>query len=182
VFPQGVSTIDAAQDIKLAPISLKSLVCLPGSAADHADIEVAAALHKAGLGEFIGDLHDTARADISWDQLFSGGQKQKLVLARIVLQQPGLLFLDEASSSLDPQARTAFHQTIRDNCPDVTVISVMHESAPPRSALGENFYDSVLTIADGTVSKSWLSPGVSPQLTALLKERRLARKMESAGR
>jgi putative ATP-binding cassette transporter len=182
IFPQGVTTIYAAQDVKLAPVSLKSLVCLPGSADGHGDVAVAAALHKAGLGEFIEHLHEQSRADSTWDQLLSGGQKQRLVLARIVLQQPGLLFLDEASGALDPEARTAFHQTIKDNCPDVTVISVMHETIPPRNAMGEHFYDSVLTIADGTVAKNWLSPGVSPQLTSLLKERRLARKMESNGR
>ena len=78
----------------------------------------------------------TAAKAKAWDQVLSGGQKQKLVVARILLQQPGLLFLDEATGALDPEARIAFHQAIKDNCPGITVISIMHEAEPPRSATG----------------------------------------------
>jgi ABC-type uncharacterized transport system fused permease/ATPase subunit len=154
VFPAGVKSFYAAQEVKLPQLTLKELVCLPEGLDTHSDTQVAAALHKAGLGEFIEYLDAETREGKVWDQVLSGGQKQKLVAARILLHQPGLLFLDEASSALDPEAKVAFHQAIKDNCPDVTVISVMHEAIPPRSAAGASFYDSVLTLADGVATKT----------------------------
>jgi ABC-type uncharacterized transport system fused permease/ATPase subunit len=117
LLPGGVGRFYAAQEVKLPPVSLKQLACLPDAAADHADARVAVALHKAGLGEFIEFLGDPAREGVTWDQLLSGGQKQRLVLARIILHRPGLLFLDEATAALDPDARVAFHQAIKEIAP-----------------------------------------------------------------
>ncbi|PWK76042.1 ABC transporter ATP-binding protein/permease [Aminobacter sp. AP02] len=169
VFPEGVRTIYATQDIKLPQLSLKQLVCLPDAPAAHSEAKVAVALHKAGLGDFIEHLDDESRQGKSWDQLLSGGQKQKLVAARILLLQPGVLFLDEATAALDIDAKIAFHQVIKDNCPDVTVISVMHESVPPKSAMGVEFYDSILSIADGVGTKKALA-SLPAELTTLLAQ------------
>ena len=169
-FPERVATLYAAQDVKLPQVSLKQLVCLPGSADGHEDARVAAALHKSGLGDFIEHLGEAAREGKTWDQVLSGGQKQKLVVARILLQQPGLLFLDEASGALDPEAKRAFHQAIRDNCPGVTVISVMHEATPPKTAAGAEFYHSVITIADGVATKKPLAPALPAELTTMLTQ------------
>jgi vitamin B12/bleomycin/antimicrobial peptide transport system ATP-binding/permease protein len=168
LMPGGIGGFYAAQEVKLPPVSLKQLACLPDDAEDHADTSVAAALHKSGLGEFIEFLADEERDGVSWDQLLSGGQKQRLVLARIILHRPGLLFLDEATGALDPEARIAFHQAIKDNCPDATVISVMHEAQPPKSAKGADFYDSVLTISHGVATKRPLGPGLPAEITAIL--------------
>lgn len=153
ILPAGVKTFYAAQEIRLPPLSLKQLVAMPDDAADFEDLRVAAVLHKAGLGELIEHLGAAMRDGKTWDQVLSGGQKQKLVLARILLQQPGLLFLDEATSALDLEAKTAFHQAIKDANPEITVISVMHEAAPPRATSGAEFYSSVLGITDGVATK-----------------------------
>ena len=172
IFPEGVKTFYAAQDVKLPQLTLKELACLPDTSEQHDDVRVAAVLHKAGLGDLIEYLGDESREGKIWDQLLSGGQKQKLVVARILLQQPGLLFLDEAAGALDPQAKVAFHQAIKDNCPDVTVISVMHEATPPRSDEGVEFYDSVLAIADGTAVKTPLGPRLPAELTTIVEQAR----------
>jgi len=172
VFPQGVKSFYAAQEVKLQQVSLKQLVCLPGSEDDYSDAQVASALHKAGLGDFIEHMADESREGKIWDQMLSGGQKQKLVVARIVLQQPGLLFLDEATGALDPDGKIAFHQAIKDNCPDVTVISIMHEAIAPRSATGEEFYHSVVAIADGVATKRPLVPNLPRELTTILAQPR----------
>ncbi|UDL90587.1 ABC transporter ATP-binding protein/permease [Mesorhizobium sp. PAMC28654] len=168
VFPDGARSFYAAQEVKLQQVSLKQLVCLPGTEHDHSDAQVASALYKAGLGDFISHMADENREGKSWDQVLSGGQKQKLVVARIVLQQPGLLFLDEATGALDPEGKIAFHQAIKDNCPDVTVISVMHEAVAPRSLAGAEFYHSVVTIADGIATKRPLVPNLPVELTTIL--------------
>src|SRR5690606_26147497 len=127
--------------------------CLPRLPDRYDDEQVEWALTEAGLGEFAGNLADEGREGKLWDQMLSGGQKQKLVAARILLQQPRLLFLDEATGALDPEGRIAFHQAIRDHCPGITVISVMHEAIPPKSATGSEFYDSLLSIENGAVTK-----------------------------
>lgn len=174
VFPEGVKTFYAAQDVKLPQLTLKQLVCLPESAEQYDDVQISAVLFKAGLGDLIEHLNEEKRDGGIWDQVLSGGQKQKLVAARILLHQPGLLFLDEAAGALDPEAKVAFHQAIKDNCPRVTVISVMHEAIPPRSATGAEFYDSVLALADGVATKTPLTPRLPAELTAIVAQARPA--------
>ncbi len=169
LYPEGVSTFYATQDVKLPQVTLKQLVCLPGSADSHSEARVAVALHKAGLGDFIECLdRDTHQSKI-WDLVLSGGQKQKLVAARILLLQPGLLFLDEATGALDQEAKIAFHQTIKDNCPGMTVISVMHDAVPPRATSGAEFYDSIVSIEDGVAVKQAIT-SLPAELTALLDQ------------
>jgi len=158
VYPENAKTLYAAQEVKLPGVSLKQLVCLPDDESQFKDTSVAAALHRAGMGDFIEYLAQAARDGTAWDQLLSGGQKQKLILARILLHKPSILFLDEATGALDPDAKIAFHQAIKDHCPSITVISVMHEEEPPKSAIGSEFYSHILEIRNGRADIFEIAP------------------------
>ncbi|WP_245281644.1 ABC transporter ATP-binding protein/permease [Ensifer sp. ZNC0028] len=148
MLPRNVRAFYASQEVHLPPVSLKALVALPDDVDTYSDREATMALVKAGLSVLVDDLAGHGRDNRPWNRLLSGGEKQKLVLARILLQRPGLIFLDEATSALDAAGKIVFHQAIRDNCAGVTVVSVMHDPVPPKAATGEEFYEKVLAVVD----------------------------------
>lgn len=168
-LPDGLRTLFAAQEVKLQGVCLKDLVCLPDDAREHKDAAVSTALEEAGLHEISGELFDEGREGQQWDKLLSGGEKQKLVLAKVLLLKPGLLFLDEATSALDGQAVQAFYQAIKENCPEATVIAIMHDTSSIQSEGGIDFFDSVLVIEGGIAEKMSISAWRSAQTNAPLR-------------
>ncbi|WP_019855965.1 ABC transporter ATP-binding protein [Actinopolyspora mortivallis] len=70
-------------------------------------------------------LADKARARV--DDL-SGGQSQRLMIARALIHHPEVLFLDEPSTGLDPQARLFLHDRIGDlRSAGITVVLTTHD-------------------------------------------------------
>jgi putative ATP-binding cassette transporter len=102
--------------------SLRAAVCYPAAVAQFDDAEVVAALTKVGLGGLADQLH---RVD-AWGQRLSGGEQQRLAVARALLIKPDWLFLDEATASLDAQSETELLQMLRDNLPGTTLVSIAH--------------------------------------------------------
>jgi ABC-2 type transport system ATP-binding protein len=75
----------------------------------------------------------TDRADQRVERL-SGGQAQRVVIARALMHSPQVLFLDEPSTGLDPQSRLFLHERIRDlRERGVTVVLTTHDMAEAES-------------------------------------------------
>lgn len=121
--------------------SLKRVVCYPLDADNFADAEVAAALYATGLGHLKTEL---SRTD-NWERRLSGGEQQRLTLARALLNQPEWLFLDEATSGLDPSAESSFYSLLRERLPDCTLVSIAHGFVVSR------FHTRVVSIGDGVL-------------------------------
>src|SRR5262249_62347214 len=57
-------------------------------------------LTDVGLGEFVDRLDEEAR----WEDILSGGEKQRLAFARVLLQHPDIVVMDEATAALHPSS------------------------------------------------------------------------------
>jgi ATP-binding cassette subfamily C protein CydD len=78
----------------------------------------------------------------------SGGQAQRIALARAFLKDTPLLILDEATSQLDPVHETLIQQSIAELVAGRTVVLVAHRLRTARDA------DQILVIADGRIAES----------------------------
>jgi putative ATP-binding cassette transporter len=84
--------------------------------------EVAKALKLVGLGHLVSRMKEEA----PWDQTLSGGEKQRLAFARILLHRPDIIVLDEATSALDPQSQDKLMELLTRELAATTIVSVGH--------------------------------------------------------
>lgn len=83
------------------------------------------ALAAVGLSRLVAVLDE----DAHWGNRLSGGEQQRIAIARAILAKPDWLLLDEATSALDEKAEASVYNLIRERLPDATVISIGHRSS-----------------------------------------------------
>lgn len=94
---------------------------------DATDEDIKQACQQANADEFIQGFshgYDTIVGDRGIR--LSGGQRQRISLARAILRKPDLLFLDEATSSLDTRSERLIQQAIEDIAKKTTIIVIAH--------------------------------------------------------
>lgn len=91
---------------------------------------VRAAAQAAGIDEFISSLPNDYLTMVGDGGIgLSGGQAQRVVIARALVRQPQILILDEATSALDAQSAGVIRRTVRElvaSRRDLTVIIITH--------------------------------------------------------
>ncbi|CUX57087.1 MULTISPECIES: ABC transporter ATP-binding protein/permease [Rhizobium/Agrobacterium group] len=104
--------------------TLRRAVCYPQTAESWTFEEIGEALDKVGLGH----LKDKVEEEAPWDQTLSGGEKQRLTFARLLLNDPDIIVMDEATAALDEKSQDRMMQTVIDELPDATIVSVAHRA------------------------------------------------------
>ena len=105
--------------------TLRHALAYPADDTSFGDNVVRQALADAGLPALTDHLDD----DQPWSLRLSGGEQQRLAVARALLQRPDWLFMDEATASLDPEAESELYGMLRQQLPDTTIISIAHRPA-----------------------------------------------------
>lgn len=159
IMPKGWKAFYACAKPQLSKIALKQLITMPEREHKYRDIEVAAIMSSVGLADFIPFMLGRYYRNQCWNEVLSEGQKQMVVLARILLHTPDVVFLDEPTSSLDSEARSEFYHLLRRYCPKATVVSTVREEALPTDSLERPFFHAILFIENG---RAGLQPVIKP--------------------
>jgi putative ATP-binding cassette transporter len=120
--PQGARVLFLPQKpyIPLAP--LRDAVAYPGHAGEFPDDAIRAALSDVGLEPFATRLDERD----NWSMRLSGGEQQRLAIARALLHAPDWLFLDEATASLDESAERRLYELLMVRLPRAAIVSIAH--------------------------------------------------------
>jgi vitamin B12/bleomycin/antimicrobial peptide transport system ATP-binding/permease protein len=110
--------------------SLKHVLSFPANSrgANFSDAQLSDTLRAVGLEALAARLHEEA----PWAQLLSGGEQQRLCIARALLQKPTWLFLDEATSALDEALEARMYGLLREHLVSTTLVSVAHRPGVAR--------------------------------------------------
>jgi vitamin B12/bleomycin/antimicrobial peptide transport system ATP-binding/permease protein len=130
LWPWGGGSIEVKKDAKMFLLpqrpyvptgSLRRAATYPDAPESRNPEDVAKAFKQVGLEHLAEKLDEEG----PWDQTLSGGEKQRLAFARILLHNPDIVVLDEATAALDPKSQVKLMELLVDR-EGMTLLSVGH--------------------------------------------------------
>lgn len=127
-------------EVYVPPGELRTAACYPSvPGTNFSDSDIEAALHLVGLNMLLKD-ENGADQGLSivrdWQLALSSGQKARLALARVVLQRPAMVALDEPVAHLQSSARAPVLRKVLESLdPKSIVIVISHDTSPELTSL-----------------------------------------------
>lgn len=147
------------QDYNFLPMSIAENIC---AASEYDKDKLYSAFEKAGIMDKINSLENKENSLMVKDVYkgavdFSGGEKQKLLLAKAIYKNAPVLILDEPTAALDPIAENELYLKYNEMTDNKISFFISHRLSSTR------FCDRILFIKDGTIAES----GTHEELMAL---------------
>ena len=107
---------------------------------------------QALVTDFIDELPDGFDTQVGdAGKMISGGQKQKIALARAILSDPKILILDEATSQMDAHSRSSVHRNLQEFVKSRTTIIITHDTTSLCLA------ERIVFLRNGKLHRDWLT-------------------------
>ena len=146
------------QDVRLTHATVSENIRFYRPWISDADIERGA--RQAGIHDTILALPDGYETNVGpADRALSGGQVQRIGIARALAGQPSLLVLDEPTSALDGTSEEIIHDTVSRLEADVTVVIIAHRLSTLEAC------DRVIEVEAGTVVREGTPEAILPKIT-----------------
>ena len=120
--------------------TLRHVLLYPETELDAPDDKLKDALTRCGLAHVVPRLDE----EDNWDGILSGGEKQRIAFARLLVNPPDIVIMDEATSALDEESQARMMEFLRADLAHATVLSVTH-----RPGLEEFFDREINLVREG---------------------------------
>ncbi len=142
------------QDSRLVKTSILENVRMAKPDASRKEVEIA--LHKAQCDNIIAKLHDGINTVIGTKGVYlSGGEQQRIAIARVILKNAPIIVLDEATAFADPENEFLVQRAFEELAKDKTVIMIAHRLTTVRNA------DRIFVLKDGGIEESGTHNGLA---------------------
>jgi putative ATP-binding cassette transporter len=102
--------------------TLRHALLYPAEDEGQPDEALAEALRRCGLAHLVPRLHE----EDQWDGILSGGEKQRLAFARLLVSPPDIIIMDEATAALDEESQARMLDFLRTDLAPAMVLCVAH--------------------------------------------------------
>jgi putative ATP-binding cassette transporter len=119
-IPAGARMMVVPQRPYLPIGTLRNALLYPGDRVESDEGEIERALTDAGLAHLSDRLDRTER----WDQVLGNGERQRLCVARVLIQRPDIVLLDDSLAALDEDAQAVLEARIQERLTRTTLISL----------------------------------------------------------
>lgn len=127
-LPEGASIMFLPQHPFLPEEKLRTVLCYPQEAGAYNDAALHRALECAGVAWLAPRLDETE----NWSRAMPLRTQQRLGLARVFLQRPGWVFIEEATDAFEPKDEVCTLEMLHHELPDTTVLHISrHDGLSP---------------------------------------------------
>jgi len=146
-LPEGATVLFLPQKPYIPIGTLRDAVAYPAAGGDFPDAAICEVLEAVRLDHLAARLDEAQ----NWSMQLSGGEQQRLAIARALLHRPDWLFLDEATSALDGATEKHVYGLLRERLAGSSIVSIAHRPGV------EGFHDASIEMVpseDGATLRS----------------------------
>ena len=125
ILPKGKKVIVLPQKPYFPIGSLADAITYPEPSGTDSREEMVKALQLVGMPDMAARLDEEGH----WNMMMSGGEQQRLAIARALLFKPDYMFFDEATASMDEPSEMELYTMLNEEAKDATIISIGHRSS-----------------------------------------------------
>lgn len=134
-YGKGDIVVPAHRDIMMLPqkphlplMNLAGVLSYPRDDVPYSREAMVTAMELVGLENYIPAFDDENVTGAVLETSMSGGEKQRLAFARVLLAKPAILFLDECTSALDGEWQGKLYESVISALPESIIISISHRA------------------------------------------------------